>query len=63
MIFNFHSGSGSCFFTHPGSQIPDPGSRGQKRTGSRITNPDPGSATLEGTVLLYTKKLELEPSL
>jgi hypothetical protein len=29
MIWDVHPGSGSCFFTHPGS-------RGQKVTGSRI---------------------------
>jgi hypothetical protein len=31
MIRVVHPGSGSCFFTHP-----DPGSRAQKGTGSRI---------------------------
>ncbi len=28
-------------FSHPGSRIPDPGSRGQKGTQSRIPDPDP----------------------
>jgi hypothetical protein len=32
-------GSGSWFFTHPVSRIPDPG--GQKGTGFRISDPDP----------------------
>ncbi len=53
IIWDFHHGSGSGFFTHPGSQIP--GSRGQKGTGSRIT--DPGSATLEGTGTIIYKKV------
>jgi hypothetical protein len=39
MIQNVHRGSGSWFFTHPGSRIPDHDWRVKKA-------PDPGSATL-----------------
>ncbi len=41
-----YPGSRSYIFTRPESRIPDPGSRGQKGTGSRIPDPGSGSATL-----------------
>jgi hypothetical protein len=33
--------------------IPDPGSSGQKGTGSRILNPESGSATLHGAQINF----------
>jgi hypothetical protein len=46
---------GSWLFIHPRSQswIPDPGSSVQKGTGSQITDPGSGSATLEISDLLW----------
>jgi hypothetical protein len=57
-IWIWDPGSGKNLFLIPDPGVkkaPDPGSRGQKGTGSRIPDPGSGSATLHALLVLYTR--------